>query len=163
MTTKQRGNAKILTTNARALLFLTVALTLAFTPLITRSGEPKAPAAGSGAKLIGTWKLVSAKYGGEESKITEGQTTLKHVTPSQWMWASYGKDGKVTRAAGGTYTVKGDDYEETPEYGFSEDFDLIKGKAQKFKWKVDGNRWYHTGVLSNGLTIDEIWEQVEKK
>jgi hypothetical protein len=67
------------------------------------------------------------------------------------------------RAAGGPFTLKGDDYEETPEYGFSEDFNLIKGKPQSFKAKIEGNKWYHDGKLSNGLTIEEVWERVEKK
>jgi hypothetical protein len=114
-------------------------------------------------KLIGTWKLVSAKYGGREFKFPEGTTMVKHVTPAQFMWASYDNDGKVARAAGGQYTLKGEVYEETPEYGISDDFDVIKGKAQTFKWKVDGNKWFHSGKLSNGLTIDEVWERVEKK
>lgn len=125
------------------------------------AAETKATAK-SGNELVGTWKLVSAKYGGEEFKFEEGVTTLKHVTPSQFMWASYDKDGKVTRAAGGGYTLKGDIYEETPEYGLSSDFEGIKGKAQTFTWKVEGNKWYHTGKLSSGLTIDEVWERVDK-
>jgi hypothetical protein len=41
-------------------------------------------------------------------------------------------------------------YEETPEYGISADFDLIKAEAQTFTWKVEGNKWYHNGKLSNG-------------
>ena len=114
-------------------------------------------------KLIGTWKLVSAKYGGQEFKLPEGATQLKHVTPSQFMWAMYDADGKVTRGAGGPYSLAGDTYEETPEYGLSSDFDVIKGKAQTFKWKVDGNKWYHDGKLNSGLTIEEVWQRVEKK
>src|SRR4029450_9835124 len=70
-------------------------------------------------KLIGTWKQVSAKYGGQEYKFPEGTTTLKHVTPTQFMWTSYDSDGKMTRAAGGSYTLKGEAYVETPEYGLS--------------------------------------------
>jgi hypothetical protein len=124
--------------------------------------EPKGDAK-SDNKLVGTWKLLSAKYGGEEFKFPEGDTMLKHVTPTQFMWATYDKDGKVTRAAGGGYTLKGDVYEETPEYGLGSDFDVIKGKAQTFKWKVEGKKWYHDGKLSNGLTIEEVWERVEKK
>jgi len=34
-------------------------------------------------------------------------------------WATYEKDGKVTRAAGGDYALKGEVYEETPEYGIT--------------------------------------------
>jgi hypothetical protein len=76
---------------------------------------------------------------------------------------SYDKDGKITRAAGGSYTLNGEEYQENPEYGMSSDFDLIKGKVQKFKCKVEGSRWHHDGKLSNGLTIEEVWERVENR
>jgi hypothetical protein len=114
-------------------------------------------------KLLGTWKMISAKYAGQEFQFPEGTTTLKHVTPNQFIWVSHDTNGKISRAAGGRYTIKGDTYEEVPEYGLSEDFDVIKGKAQIFKWKVDGNKWHHNGKLSNGLTIEEVWERVVKK
>src|SRR5262245_40170160 len=99
--------------------------------------EPKAE-----HKLIGTWQLVSAKYGGKEFAFPAGTTMLKHVTPSQFMWATYDQDGKVSRAAGGGYTLKGDEYAETPEYGLGRDFEVIKGGTHTFKWKVEGNRWH---------------------
>jgi hypothetical protein len=156
---------KIVNTNAswlRVIRFLAVVVAVAFTFATGLSDEPKRIATPDN-KLIGTWKLISANYGGQESQLVSGSTTLKHVTPSQFMWASYDKDGKVTRAAGGSYTLKGDQYEETPEHGMSSDFDVVKGKPQTFKWKVEGNRWYHNGALSNGLTIEEVWERVEKK
>jgi hypothetical protein len=137
-------------------------LVLAVTAPAVRSEEAKGDAK-SQNKLVGTWRLVSAKYGGQEFRFEEGVTTVKHVTTSQFMWASYDKDGKVTRAAGGDYTLSGEVYEETPKYGISGDFDVIKGKPQTFKWKIEGNKWYHNGKLSNGLTIDEVWERVERK
>ncbi|MCI0705616.1 MAG: hypothetical protein L0241_31535 [Planctomycetia bacterium] len=145
-----------------ATLCLAVVVALAVPAASARAEEPKKDAK-TDNKLVGTWKLVSAKYGGKEFKFPEGTTMLKHITPAQFMWVTYDKDGKVTRAAGGGYTLKGEMYEETPEYGISADFDIIKGKAQTFKWKVDGNKWLHNGKLSNGLTIDEVWERVEKK
>jgi hypothetical protein len=114
-------------------------------------------------KLLGTWNMVSAKYAGQEFKFPEGTTTLKHVTPSQFIWVGHDENGKITRAAGGSYTIKGDTYEEVPQYGLSDDFDIIKGKPQVFKWKIEGNKWLHNGKLSNGLTIEEVWERVVKK
>jgi hypothetical protein len=114
-------------------------------------------------KLVGTWKLASAKYGGQEVAFPDGTTTIKHVTPSQFMWLTYNELGAISRTAGGPYTLKGDTYEELPEYGFSPDFETIKGKPQTFTWRVDGNRWFHDGKLSNGLTIEEVWERVIPK
>jgi hypothetical protein len=145
-----------------AMRCLAVIVALAVTAAADRADEPNG-AEKSDNKLVGTWKLTSAKYGGNEFKFPEGMTMLKHVTPTQFMWATYDPEGKVTRAAGGAYKVTGEVYEETPEYGISSDFDVIKGKAQTFKWKVDGNKWYHNGKLSNGLTIDEEWERIQKK
>ena len=65
--------------------------------------------------------------------------------------------------SGGSYTLKGDDYVETPEYGLGDTLDQLKGKPQEFKGKVEGNKWHHTGKLSSGTTIEEVWERVEKK
>jgi hypothetical protein len=115
------------------------------------------------AKLVGTWKLVLAKYGGRESDLPTQLTTLKHFTPAQYMWASYGEDGKVTRTAGGPYTLKGNTLESTPEYGMSSDFDVIRGKRQTYTVKVDGRRLFQSGTLSNGLALEEVWERVEAK
>lgn len=114
-------------------------------------------------KLVGTWKLVSGKYGDQESKLPEGTTMLKHVTPTQFMWATYDKDGKVFRAAGGYATLKGDVYKESPEYGISADFDIIKAQTHVFKATIEGNKWHSVGELANGQTIDEVWERLEKK
>jgi len=139
-----------------------VVVSLAATAATGRADDPKAGAQPEN-KLVGTWKLVSAKWGGREAKLPAGDTTLKHVTPTQFMWATYDKDGKVTRAAGGGYTLKGETYEETPEYGVGNDFNVVKGKAQTFTWRVEENKWHHTGKLSNGLTIEEVWERVGKK
>jgi hypothetical protein len=123
--------------------------------------EPK-DKANSENKLVGTWKLLTAKYGGQEFNFPEGTTMVKHVTPTHFMWATYGKDGTVTRSIGGAYTIKGETYEEMAEYGISSDFDLLKGNAQTFTWKVVGNKWHHNGKLSSGLTIEEVWERLER-
>jgi hypothetical protein len=145
-----------------AITVMVLLVAFAFAPNCL-AAEPKQEEAKSENKLVGTWKLVSAKYDGKDFKFPEGTTMVKHVTPSQFMWATYDKNGKVSRAAGGSHTLNADKYEETPEYGIGEDFEVIKGKTHSFTWKIDGTKWYHNGELSNGLTIEEVWERVEKK
>jgi hypothetical protein len=131
---------------------LAFAISLAFSATNALAEDPKQE-----NKLLGTWKLVSPK-------LPEGFTQLKHVTPVQFMWAFYDKDGKVTNGLGGSYTLKGDAYEEVPEYGVGEGIlEALKGKTQSFKWKIEGNKWHHTGTLSTGQTIEEVWVRVEKK
>jgi hypothetical protein len=124
---------------------------------------PKKMEAKKENKLVGTWKMVKAKYGGKEYDIPEGTTEFKHITPAHFMLAAIDKDGNVRAAIGGPYTLKGEKYEETPEYGLSEVFTNIKGKPQSFECKVEGAKWYHNGTISNGLTIEEVWERVEPK
>lgn len=34
---------------------------------------------------------------------------------------------------------------------------------KSFECKVEGARWYHNGALSAGLTIEKVWERIEKK
>src|SRR5262249_45949159 len=135
-----RGGTAKMNRMTIGLLSLLAGMTLASAPLADgQSGhEPTLQ-----EKLVGTWRLVSAKYGGQDATFPAGTVTLKHVTPAQFMWASYGADGTLTRAAGGSYTLKGDVYEETPQYGMSGDFEIIRGKVQSFKCRIDGNRWYH--------------------
>ena len=145
---------------AMELLALSFAVT--FLPMRSSADEPKAEVKAEN-KLVGTWKLVSAKYDGQEVHLPEGTTVHKHVTPNHFMWAAYDKEGKVTQALGGSCILKGDQYEETPEYGLGDVLEQLKGKAQSFKWKLEGNKWHHDGKLSSGLTIEEIWERVNKK
>jgi hypothetical protein len=136
---------------------------LAFTAATSAADEPKKAEPKAENKLVGTWKLVSAKHDGKEAKLPEDYTMLKHVTPVHFMWAVHDKDGKVAQSLGGPCILKGDKYEETPEYGIGDALDTLKGKTQSFTWKVEGNKWYHTGKLSSGTSIEEVWERVQKK
>jgi hypothetical protein len=152
----------------RQIVIVLLASGVAAAYLDTRSAadEPAKAEAKPDNELVGTWKLVSAKYNGQENKLPEGMTMLKHVTPVQFMWAIYDKDGKIESALGGPYSLNGDKYDETPEYGLADTLDSLKelkGKIQSFTWKIKGNKWYHDGKLSSGVTIEEVWERVEKK
>jgi hypothetical protein len=116
------------------------------------------------ASLIGTWKLISAKYDGQENDLPKTSPTIKHVTPAGFVFLSYDKDtGKMSRAGGGTYTLKGETYTETIEYGMGDDFEAIKNASHSFTCKIDGDKWRHDGKLANGLTIEEVWERAKPK
>jgi hypothetical protein len=144
---------------------IVLALALAAVGLTAGAGvaDDSKTAAETPNQLIGTWKLVSGKYGGREYKAPAGRTMLKHVTPSQFMWVTYGADGKVIGAAGGRYTLQGEDYDEHIEYGIGSNYEVVKGQTHSFHWKIDKNQWLHSGKLANGLTIEEVWERVESK
>jgi len=141
---------------------LVAAVALMIATTVGTAADPKSDAK-SGSALVGTWKCISAKYGGQEVNSPEGFTHVKHVTPTHFIWAIYGADGKVEDVLGGSIAIKGDQYVETPEYGTGTVLEQLKGKPQTFIWKVEGNKWHHTGKLSSGLAIEEVWERVEKK
>jgi hypothetical protein len=143
---------------ARILSFALIAVVVAAAH--APADEPKG--GGKAAdKLVGTWTLTSAKWGGEAVPLPADTPTLKHITPTHYTWMTYGKDGVITRAAGGTYTLTGDEFTQQCEYGVSEDFTIVKGK-NSYKCRVEGDKWHHAGKLPNGLTIEEVWERVKK-
>jgi hypothetical protein len=131
-------------------------------PIRLAADEPKGEGAAAN-KLLGTWKLVSAKYDGRESTLPKEATTLKHVTPTHYTWLTFGKDGQTTRTQGGPYEFDGEVLKSTPEYGMGPGFEAIKGKVQSFEIKFHGERFFQNGTLSTGTTLEEVWERVEKQ
>jgi hypothetical protein len=112
------------------------------------------------SKLIGSWKLVKAVYGGRPFNIN-GEIEIKNVTDSHFMWFKH-KEGSstITDAGGGPYSVKGDTYLEKVDYGLGGDFKVVKGHVISLKWKVDGDTWHSSGTLNNGLVIEEDWQKL---
>lgn len=144
--------------NAMAALPIVVALA-AFVPGCS-TADAQRDEARPANELLGTWKQVSGKFNGQDFQPPEGTTLIKHVTPAGFMFVDVDKDGQIRDAAGGSYTVIGDTYFETPTYATG-DFHGLKGKTQRFTWRVEGNRWFHSGTLTSGLTIEEVWERVD--
>ncbi len=114
-------------------------------------------------KLIGTWKLKSAIYGGHTQQPGDS-VKIKNVTDSQFMWFSY-KEGSatITEAGGGPYSVEGDTYVERLDYGFGANFRVVKGHTIPLKWKVEGDTWHISGTLNNGLKIEEDWQKLPRQ
>ncbi len=61
---------------------------------------------------------------------------------------------------GGTYKHDGDSYIETIEFAF-EGREAYLGKEQKFTAKLDGDKWTHSALLSEGQKLEEIWKRVK--
>jgi hypothetical protein len=141
----------------RNLFWLIIALLWSVFPAAVRAQD-----AGE-KKLVGTWKMVSGTYGGQQSNLAKDFTTLKHYTPTHFMWVTFDKAGKVIRTGGGPYSFDGKVLEETPAYGLGSDFDVVNAKRQIFEVKVDGKKLYQSGKLSNGTSLEEAWELVSDK
>lgn len=113
------------------------------------------------SKIIGSWKLVSYKYGDNETKFTpDSVQKIKLITQTAFTWVEYLTKDKIIRAAaGGTYIWKGDNYIENLDFGLG--LNSFIGKMQIFTIKVEDDKIQISGQLSNGLKIDEIWKKVE--
>ncbi|HEX7863010.1 MAG TPA: hypothetical protein VF773_21950 [Verrucomicrobiae bacterium] len=112
---------------------------------------------------LGTWKLVSTKYGDEKEfrKRGEDSERIKHITATHFTWIEVITDSKTIQSgAGGKYTLEGTVYTETIEYA-GQGMEAFVGKPQKFTIKVDGDKLHQSGVLSNGLKIEENWERMK--
>lgn len=114
------------------------------------------------SQYVGTWRLTSAQYGGQVANVSSIGVTLKQVTPTQFTWLSYDPGtGKISRAGGGAYTLSGDTCKEQVQYGMGDDYEAVKGKEQALQIKVEGDKLYNRGRLSNGTEINEVWERVK--
>jgi hypothetical protein len=133
----------------------------AFTFLLMSTGaQEKATAKDA---HLGTWKLISTKYGDvkEFTKRGEDSLRIKYITTTHFTWLEVeSASKKVVASAGGKYTMSGTTYTETIDYA-GEGMESYLGKPQKFTVRVEGDKLYQSGELSDGLKIEEVWERLK--
>lgn len=143
----------------RKTIFLTTALfTLALiASMAFRSSEPSA----ENIDITGTWRLDSYRYGDTGEFINQSRQQIKLITGNSFMWARYDPvTKKIISSAGGKYTLEGDNYSESIDYGFG--MDTYLGTVSKFKVNVGEGMFFMSGYLSDGLKIEEVWRKIEK-
>jgi hypothetical protein len=114
--------------------------------------------------LVGTWQLVSFKYG-DATKWLDAPNTqrrIKHITGTHFTWVAYDvASGKVQSMAGGTYMLnEGGAYTESIEYAGEGMTDYL-GKKQSFNIRVEGDKLHQSGQLSDGTKVEEVWQRVK--
>ena len=134
---------------------------------VVASAAPHEPA--TNGSLVGTWRLVSATYGNPGGKeirdwihyVPQGVVHLKHITPTHFTVVTYeAQSKKVTIVGGGRYSLQDGVYKEMIDYAMGGTLPDLLGKEQSFTLRLEGDRWNHSGTLSNGARIEEIWERV---
>ena len=136
-----------------------ISLALTTIPGAEAPGAGKVPA----TALVGTWEMVSTKNGDAtgSSPLPENLKAMKFITPTHFIWAHFHpKTKKISNSMGGTYSLSGSTYTEKPEFAF-EGMEEFVGKEQKFTAKLDGDKWIHSGELSNGVKLEETWRRVK--
>lgn len=112
--------------------------------------------------ITGTWRLDSYRYGdtGEFVSLSQSRPSIKLITGNSFMWARYDPaTKKIISSAGGKYTLEGNNYSESIEYGFG--MDTYLGTVSKFKLNVGDGMFFMAGYLSDGYKVEEVWRKVE--
>ena len=108
-------------------------------------------------KLLGTWKAVN------EESIATGFTQIKSITPTHFMWVSYGPYGRHSGSCAGTQDVKDGKYIEFITTN-SQNPDLIGAKGIN-TYKIKKNRMTIKGVIEKKgvilMNIEEVWEKID--
>ena len=120
------------------------------------------PAKGGGSHL-GTWQLLSTKYGDakEFSDYPKERQRLKMITATHFTWVDYDtKTKKISASAGGPYSLREGVYIETIAF-VGDGMETYLGKKQEFTIRVDGDKLFLSGKLSDGLKIEEVWQRMK--
>lgn len=86
---------------------------------------------------------------------------MKLINPTHFTWLEIDNNSKkVLTSAGGKYTLEGETYTESLDFA-GEGMEPYLGKAQKFTIRVEGDKLFQSGQLSDGLKIEENWVRVK--
>ena len=149
----------------KSVVILTTAilLTLATIVILAFSNPGSGPRKEATNSIMGTWQLDSYKYGTTSSSfapITPDRPHIKLITEDRFLWVTYDAATKrILESAGGAYTLNGENYIESIDYGYNMEGYL--GTKSNFKIKVEDGMFYMSGVLSDGYKIEEIWQKVK--
>jgi hypothetical protein len=114
--------------------------------------------------LEGTWQMVSQRQVYADTTIDRGTflgPSYKIINATHFAFGRQtvidGEPQEDVFAGGGRYTLQGDTlYTEIIEYHSNQG---LVGTSLKFKCRVEGDLWYHTGIIGS-LRLEEVWQRV---
>ncbi len=114
-------------------------------------------------QLVGSWRIVSASFGGVPSELHRNSITIKHITPVHVIWIGYQPDDRrIFRSAGGSWKVVDGKYTETMRYGLDEKFrQNTFGRDFAFDCRFEGDLWIQSATLNNGSEMIETWQRIK--
>lgn len=140
-------------------LIIGAVVALGFTFVLVAQQQP----AKGGSSHLGTWQLVSTKYGDAKdfTDYPKERRRIKMITATHFTWVDYDTTTKkIGSSAGGPYTLQDEAYTETIEF-VGDGMETYLGKKQTFTIKIDGDKLSQSGQLSDGLKIEEIWQRAK--
>ena len=114
---------------------------------------------GTGA-LAGVWRSGGRMQDGKVSfSPLAARKTFKILSGSRFQWTAMNTDTKEhLGTGGGSYSFTNGKYTENIEF-FSRDSSRV-GMSLSFDGKVQDNNWFHSGLNSKGVQMNEIWGKV---
>ena len=142
----------------------TVALIVAVVPLVLAGRlQAQQGSSSSSDSHLGTWQLVSFKYGSQAGfrDFPENQRRIKLITETHFTWVQFdATTKKVVASAGGTYSLIGDSYTESIDFGLG--MDAYFGAKHAFTIRVEGDKFFLSGSLADGLKTEEVWQRLKE-
>lgn len=108
--------------------------------------------------ITGTWMLDSYKYTSSTVFIKPpvSRQHFKLITDKMFLWSTNNTStNKTYESAGGTYTLEGDKYTESIDFGYG--MDRYLGTKATYTVKVDGDFMFIAGKLADGYVVEEVW------
>jgi hypothetical protein len=118
---------------------------------------------GTSSNLLGTWELVSYEYGSQKqfADFPKDRRRIKMITETQTVWFEFPTSTREIQAgAGGAYTLVGDTYTESKDFAVGGMMPYL-GKKHVYTIHIAGDRLTVSGVLSDGLKIEEVWHRIK--
>ena len=121
--------------------------------------------AGQTCDPIGAWEVESLTFTEKDGTVQEIEIKdppgLKILSETHWAFVEQNdaENPIPTSGGGGSYVIEGDQYTEIIEYHAARDF---IGKRLTFDCKVEGDRWYQSGYLPDGVYLKEVYRRAGK-
>jgi hypothetical protein len=145
------------------LLIALVAVTLITLLNTGATSNKKAGASKKPNQIMGTWQLSLYKYGSGTTDFTEASPNagrIKLITDTHFTWVHFDKSTNIIHSsAGGTYSLEGNTYTESIDYGLA--MDSYLGNKPVYNIKVEGDNLFLTGELVSGYKIEEVWQRIK--
>lgn len=115
------------------------------------------------SSLLGTWELVSYKYGDQKdfADYPKDRRRIKMITETHSIWFEFPMSTKEIQAgAGGSYSLSGNTYTESKDFAIGGMMGYL-GKKHVYTVRVEDDKFYQSGALSDGLKIEEVWHRIK--
>ncbi len=113
----------------------------------------------SDTSLKGTWQYDGGIYNGTPRVASPEMVMQRIYTANSYEAFVTNPDGTKTKYGAGSYEFKGDSVQFTSK--FSNQPSQLLNKAQRYAYKFEGARFITSGVLPNGMVVEEYWKKVK--